>query len=163
MQDICPNFAQHVFSVSSVSGGSLGAAVFAGLTRIHSTNDTAKPCLDSLPGRGPLETRSDRILSRDMLSPVVWGGLFPDFLQRFVPYPIPVFDRARALEQAFEESWKFGGERSKNPLAASMFDLCGTGAAACLTGATPLHNQLIARRESNALWIILMRPRSSAG
>lgn len=137
MQDICPNFAQHVFSVSSVSGGSLGAAVYAGLTRTHAANDTAKPCLASLPSRGPLETRAERILSRDMLSPVVWGGLFPDFLQRFVPYPIPAFDRARALEQAFEESWKFGADRAQNPLGKSMFDLCGPAGAACLAGATP--------------------------
>ncbi len=138
MQDICPNFAQHVFSVSSVSGGSLGAAVFAGLTRNGVVNDAAKPCLASLPGRGDFERRSDRILSRDMLSPVVWGGLFPDFLQRFVPYPIDVFDRARALEQAFEDSWKYGGDRAHNPLSRSMFDLCGAGGKDCLAGATPM-------------------------
>ncbi|MDX2202933.1 MAG: hypothetical protein NW223_09290 [Hyphomicrobiaceae bacterium] len=138
MQDLCPNFSQHVFSISSVSGGSLGAAVFAALARDHGANTAAKPCLESLAGRGEFERRSDRILSRDMLAPVVWGGLFPDFLQRFIPYPIEALDRARALEQAFETSWRFGGERDNNPLTRSLFELCGAGATQCLTGAMPL-------------------------
>ena len=137
MQDLCPNFSQHVFSVSSVSGGSLGAAVFAGLARGHAVNADAKPCLDRLEGRGNFETRADAILSRDLLAPAIWGGLFPDFLQRFVPWPFPIFDRARALEYAFEESWRHGGDSGSNPLSGNLFDLCGPAAAACLTGATP--------------------------
>src|SRR5262249_39717770 len=36
MQDFCPNFAEHTFAVSSVSGGSLGAGVFATLARFSS-------------------------------------------------------------------------------------------------------------------------------
>jgi len=138
MQDLCPNFAQHVFAVSSVSGGSLGAAVFAGLTRSLATNDDAKPCLDKLADRGNFETRADAILSRDLLAPVVWGGLFPDFLQRFIPWPLPAFDRARALEYAFEESWRYGADSKRsNPLSGLLFDLCGAGASSCLTGPTP--------------------------
>ena len=42
---LCPNFTTRV-AVSSVSGGGLGAAVFAGLTRSLTTNDDAKACLD---------------------------------------------------------------------------------------------------------------------
>ena len=138
MQDLCPNFAQHVFAVSSVSGGSLGAAVFAGLARAYATNDDPKPCLDKLSERGNFEKRADAILSRDLLAPAVWGGLFPDFLQRFIPWPIAAFDRARALEYAFEEAWRHGGgAQGGNPLRASLFDLCGAKANACLTGPTP--------------------------
>lgn len=137
MQDLCPNFAQHVFSISSVSGGSLGASVFAGLTRTRAANDDAKPCLDQLAARGDFETRSDRILSRDLLAPVVWGGLFPDFLQRFVPWPIPAFDRARALEFAFEEAWRHGAGSDANPLRGPLFALCGASDPGCSTGPTP--------------------------
>lgn len=136
-QDLCANFAQHVFSISAVSGGSLGASVFAGLTRTLAANDTAKPCLQALPGSGNIETRADRMLSRDLLAPAVWGGLFPDFLQRFVPWPIPAFDRARALELSFEEAWRHGAGPDANPLTASMFSLCGSADPACSTGATP--------------------------
>jgi hypothetical protein len=137
MQDLCPNFAQHVFAVSSVSGGSLGAAVYAGLTRTLASNGEAKSCLDRLPGAGDFETRADRVLSRDLLAPVVWGGLFPDFLQRFLPWPIPAFDRARALELSFEEAWRHGQGDGNNPLRASLFDLCGQQDPACSAGATP--------------------------
>jgi len=137
MQDLCPSFAQHVFAVSAVSGGSLGSAVFAGLARAHAANADAKPCLDRLAGRGDFETRADAILSRDLLAPVVWGGLFPDFLQRFIPWPLPALDRARALEYAFEESWHYGERGTGNPLRGFLFDLCGTGATSCLTGPTP--------------------------
>ncbi len=137
MQDLCPNFAQHVFVVSSVSGGSLGAAVFAGLSRALAANDDVKPCLDRLPGVGNFEKRANDILSRDFLAPVVWGGLFPDFLQRFVPWPIGAFDRARTLEYAFEEAWKYGAAQGSNPLRASLFDLCGAGEPACSAGTTP--------------------------
>ena len=31
MQDICPSFAQHIFAISGISGGSVGGSVFAGL------------------------------------------------------------------------------------------------------------------------------------
>lgn len=137
MQDLCPNFAQHVFAVSSVSGGSLGASVFAGLARGLAANDDVKPCLDRLAGAGNFEKRADRVLSRDLLAPVVWGALFPDFLQRFIPWPIPPFDRARALELAFEEAWSHGAGAGGNPLKASLFDLCGPDEPACSSGPTP--------------------------
>ena len=137
MQDLCPSFAQHVFAVSSVSGGSLGAAVFAGLSRAYAGNEPAKPCLAQLPDRGNFEKRADAVLSRDLLAPAVWGGLFPDFLQRFIPWPLAVFDRARALEYGFEDAWRYGGVAGDNPLTGSLFEICGAGAAACLTGATP--------------------------
>jgi hypothetical protein len=140
MLDLCPNFAQHVFAVSSVSGGSLGAAVFAGLTRTLAANGPEKACLDRLPAAGAAEQKAEAVLSRDLLSPVVWGGLFPDFLQRFVPWPIEAFDRARALERAFEEAWRQGVGGADNPLRGSLFQLCGDGsqgASACSEGATP--------------------------
>src|SRR5262249_18171682 len=100
--------------------------------------EDAHPCLEKLADRGNFETRADAILSRDLLAPVVWGGLFPDFLQRFIPWPFPALDRARALEYAFEEIWHYGGDRAHNPLSGSLFSLCGVGAVSCLTGSTPV-------------------------
>jgi cytochrome bd-type quinol oxidase subunit 2 len=137
MQDLCPTFAQHLFSISSVSGGSLGAGVFAALAKSFASNTEGKPCLDKLDTVGPFEGRADSILSRDLLAPVVWGGLFPDFLQRFLPQPIPAFDRARALEFAFEEAWYHGAGRSENPMKESLFALCGNDDPACTKTATP--------------------------
>ena len=36
------------------------------------------------------------------------GFLFPDFVQRFLPFKVPPFDRARALESSIEDSWNAG-------------------------------------------------------
>jgi hypothetical protein len=134
MQDLCPGFAQHVFTVSSVSGGSLGAAVFGGLMANEPDAAQPAPCKRGDTGVGPMEERAKRILSSDFLAPAVWGALFPDFLQRFIPHPMPFLDRARLLEHAFERAWTGDGE---NPMTRGLFDLCGNDMAGCLTGATP--------------------------
>lgn len=135
MQDVCPSFAQHVFTISSVSGGSVGAAVFAGLVAGDPKSEQGGPCLAEPPRFGALERQAHNILSKDFLSPAVWGGLFPDFLQRFVPRPFPALDRAVYLERAFEDAWP---NSLPNPMTQSFFDLCGSDMAKCLGGATPL-------------------------
>lgn len=44
VQDLCPSFASHVFAISSVSGGSLGAAAFAATTnRIRGEKERTRP------------------------------------------------------------------------------------------------------------------------
>lgn len=138
MQDLCENFAQHVFAISAVSGGSLGSAVFTGLTKDYAQNGPAKPCLPSLQGRGRFEAAAQRALSRDLLSPVVWATLFPDFLQRFVPYPFSKLDRGYSLELAFEQTWRRrGGDPAKNYIAAPFFESCGANPTDCAKTATP--------------------------
>ena len=139
LQDVCPAFRHHLFAISSVSGGSVGAAVFASaldaadraasapavtLARAETSAVSepaalpvpANPCpriasflrrdaLGSSPsGAGPIEKRVQAILDQDFLSPLIAAALFPDFSQRFIGYPVAPFDRARALEYAFESS-----------------------------------------------------------
>jgi len=135
MQDLCPSFAQHVFAISSVSGGSLGAAVFAGLVAGDPKLEQPAPCKAGTERFGPMERQAHRILSADFLSPAVWAGLFPDFLQRFVPKPFPQLDRAVYLEKAFEQAWPKSA--TSNPMTQSFFDVCGPGMSKCLNGATP--------------------------
>jgi hypothetical protein len=139
MQDLCPSFAQHIFTISSVSGGSLGAAVFAGLVAGDPKYEQPAPCsAGPAPTRfGPLERQAHGILSSDFLSPALWGWLFPDFLQRFIPRPFPVLDRAVYLERAFEDAWPKSAPGG-NPMTRSFFDLCGTNMSKCLNGATPM-------------------------
>jgi hypothetical protein len=48
---------------------------------------------------------AEEILQDDFLSPVLAAFLFPDFLQRFLFFPIRQFDRSIALENSLEESW----------------------------------------------------------
>ena len=137
MQDICPNFAQHVFLLSGVSGGSLGSAVFSGLAQEYATNGPAEACGTTRSPPVRFEEASGTVLSRDLLSPVMWATLFPDFLQRFIPYPFQKLDRGYALELAFEQSWGELKGPKKNYLANSFFALCGANAAACAKGAGP--------------------------
>lgn len=104
LQDLCPNFAQHVFAISGVSGGSLGATVFASLAKKHAVNGPWKPCK---VGSNEFEKKVDEILRQDLLAPIVSRAFFADFLQRFLPYPlvVPHFSRGRALEEAIEHAW----------------------------------------------------------
>ncbi len=87
-------FSKHVFAISSVSGGSLGAVGF--LAAIHDDPTLAQ--------RGALAQRVRRFTAGDYLSPTLAGMLFTDFAQRFIPWPM-FPDRAEALERAFEQGW----------------------------------------------------------
>ena len=88
-------FSRQLFAVSGVSGGSLGAAAFVA--------EAAHP--DCEAAAGSVTSCVQRFLAQDFLSPAVAYLLFPDALQRFVPFPVRSFDRARALEAAWERSW----------------------------------------------------------
>jgi predicted chitinase len=132
MQDVCPAFNDHLFAISSVSGGSFGAAAYAAAMKSLADEAsaaarlqpgsapqqaaTADPCPTiseyfsfERPGRGldlpgPLEIKVRKMFAHDFLSPLVSAMLFPEFSQAFIPAPISQFDRARALEFAFEKS-----------------------------------------------------------
>jgi hypothetical protein len=128
--DNCESFRHHFFALSGVSGGSIGAAVYASV--VAGSAQTSSH-VDTIIGCGPRADKAvqpsavdvvDDILSDDYISPVFSGFLFGDFLQRFLPVPIPVLDRARNLEYALEESvdraaHKFAGVRNlmKQPFA----------------------------------------------
>jgi hypothetical protein len=114
LQDHDPSFADHVFAISGVSGGSVGAAVFDALVA-----DGTKT--------GEFAKRGQEILGVDFLSPAMAAMLYPDFLQRFIPFPIPYFDRGSWLEKAWEKAWretsaKHGGHAT-NRLAEPFLDL----------------------------------------
>jgi hypothetical protein len=115
LQDRCPNFAQHVFSISAVSGGSLGASVFTGLAKHYAPNTAYQDCLLGSVPAGSLERRVQRyFLNADLLAPVVGASLFPDFLQRFLPLKFDRFDRARALEASVADAWSRAAPEKEN-------------------------------------------------
>jgi hypothetical protein len=109
IQDRNRNFAAHLFAISGVSGGSLGATVFDALL--------AEPN----PGSFKFKDKAHDILSQDFLSPTLASMLYPDLLQRFLPWPIPCFDRGRSLELGWEKAWRdtMGNDR----FAGSFVDL----------------------------------------
>ncbi len=109
LQEQCPAFASHLFAISSVSGGSLGAAVFAGLLPHQKRPDptaSAECRVSAVPYRDSMIDLAERVLYKDMLSPLIGALLFPDMIQFFLPYPVPSFDRALRFEKAFEQVFK---------------------------------------------------------
>lgn len=132
LQDRCPNFAQHVFAISGVSGGSLGASVFASLARHEAKNGGHEPCdfsgTDASAVKGPFETRTQKFFEKDFLAPVVAAALFPDLLQRLLPWSISRFDRSKALDASFEFAWRDamadeGAAPKANPFSKAFLDL----------------------------------------
>jgi hypothetical protein len=104
LQDKNPSFAPHLFAISGVSGGSLGAVVFNALL--------------AEPNPGSFKEKADDMLGQDFLSPALASMLYPDFVQRFLPYPIAYLDRGRALELGWEKGWQ---KTMKNDRFASSF------------------------------------------
>jgi hypothetical protein len=108
-----PHFPQHIFAISGVSGGSLGASVFSSLVKAEQTNGQPfKPTLSHL---------ARDLFSRDLLSPLLTMGLFPDLIQRFIVFPIEAWDRTTGLEVAFEKAWDKLGITKENPLQQSFY------------------------------------------
>lgn len=115
-QDRNAEFSRHVIALSGVSGGSLGSAVFA--ASLHeqilqasspsgSTNNLLKCKVheqDVLKGNS-IQECTTAVLANDFLSPAVAYMLYPDLVQRFLPFPVTAFDRSRALEQSWESAW----------------------------------------------------------
>jgi patatin-like phospholipase len=114
IQDEQPAFADHVFAISGVSGGSLGAAVFASL-------------LPDGRDRKDFARRAESMLGRDFLSPAMAAMLCPDFLQRFWPWGYTGLDRGRWIERSWENAWRDTMQKAgtKNPdrFAQSFLDL----------------------------------------
>jgi hypothetical protein len=106
IQDRCPGFAEHVFAVSSVSGGSLGAGVFAGLMARSARFSGNGVCDPTPTARTHFQDSADRMLRRDFLSPLLSAMLFPDLVQQFWFLAVNSFDRAVALERSFEKAWE---------------------------------------------------------
>jgi hypothetical protein len=83
-------FTRHLFAISSVSGGSVGAAVYT-----TAVVNTPNGVFDS----------ATNTLKYDALAPLLASLSSADLLQRFVPFPIVSRDRAAQLEMGWEEGW----------------------------------------------------------
>ncbi len=89
LQDADHTFAAHLFGISSVSGGSVGASVFAALVQANCSG-----CRE----------RAAAILGGDFLGPTLSTMLIRDVASSALRQHWP--DRGGALEQAFERSWQ---------------------------------------------------------
>jgi hypothetical protein len=129
IQDRHPGFADQLFSLSGVSGGSLGAAAFVALLEEQGGPPGTQRCGPKAVAAPPdhFKNGARALLGRDFLSPVVAAILYPDLFQRFFPVAVPAFDRARALEGAWEGSWRALFPKSRR-FEADFADLWKGGA-----------------------------------
>ena len=86
-------FPQRLFAISAVSGGSFGAAVYAGLRR----DPTSTP---------PRAQIASEILQERFLAPMVAKLVSGDLLQWFLPVPVRSFDRSSAMETGFAAAYR---------------------------------------------------------
>lgn len=100
-------FSDHVFAISSVSGGALGAIGYAAWLADRPMASEAEPTA----AQARLNFVQD-FFGQDYLGPSVGALLFPDLIQRFLPLPV-LPDRAASLEEAFELGWQQSAEECK--------------------------------------------------
>jgi hypothetical protein len=106
LQQKCPAFAHHIFAISGVSGGGLGALAFASQQQSLEAPDLT--ACDPAAAGDPASRATpilDDFFSKDLISTIVGAGLFPDMLQRVLPWPVPSLDRSRAFRKALGENW----------------------------------------------------------
>jgi hypothetical protein len=107
-------FSRHLFAISGVSGGSVGAALFDAAVSARVTGVA--------PPKGKHLDEMDLMLGKDFLSDTLGAALFPDLLQRFIP--LPMFnDRAIALDRAFDRAWEAAHPSDPNRLRDSFHNL----------------------------------------
>jgi Patatin-like phospholipase len=113
LQDDCPGFSQHVFAISGVSGGAIGATIFQALSQFL----PASRQIDCHPrdADGPLTRKVKDIMERDHFSPVV-ASIIPDLLGESN-------GRSEILEKSFEDFDDSAvAARLREPFLAHWFD-----------------------------------------
>jgi len=102
-------FSGNMFVISGVSGGSLGAASFV------TTLDLLGDGVGKSPECAHVRTVANSFTGEDHLATVVGMMLFPDLLQRFLPFSVPRWDRSRGLEEVWARDWQRISERCGAP------------------------------------------------
>ncbi|QWG25370.1 hypothetical protein KMZ93_11060 [Bradyrhizobium sediminis] len=156
LYDRCPAIIDHIFLVSSVSGGSIGAAAFSAAIQAEPAPDKTQCSTSKSTSRGKIEALLDRFFASDFLAPLAASALFPDFAQRFLPYPVPAFDRARALERALEVAWVDATSGKSDAFSKGIVQDRKTGAGPILfmniTQAETGEQQVIAPTSDSIEW-----------
>ncbi len=107
-----PQFKDHVFAISSVSGGSLGAALYCALVA-----DAAK----KHEPPDSVAARTERFLQEDFLAPLNSAFVFSDFVQKILPVDFNYLDRARWLEDSWSDAYH--QHTGENTFERPLFDL----------------------------------------
>ena len=110
IQDSFPNFKNHIYCYSGISGGSLGLQYFQSLPEVLSLNKENRKSTAAF-----FET--------DFLSPVIGKLVYGEVLNTFLPFQLVSFDRAISLEKVWELSWASANKNQPNSFEASFDNL----------------------------------------
>ncbi len=106
LRDACDAFVPHLFSISGVSGGSVGTAFFVASTKSGMTAPSSAACSPDVPKPDNRTNTAEQLMLRaesaDFLGPTVAALLYPDFVYRLAPLPF-LKDRGQALADAWSE------------------------------------------------------------
>jgi hypothetical protein len=113
MQDICPSFSRHVFAISGVSGGAVGAALFGATVHQIPSSDRCVDLSTEQRRHEPRNTDAMRwVLTQDYLSPVL-GLIMPEYAERLLVTPLR--DLANAIKHSvwspISNAINYGGRR----------------------------------------------------
>ncbi|MDP9123528.1 MAG: hypothetical protein M3N82_02845 [Pseudomonadota bacterium] len=116
-EDADPTFSRHVFALSGVSGGSVGASAWVASKR-------ASLCSGAPVGQEAKTPTATDMLSADFVSPALAGLFYYDLAQRFIPIPFTKFDRSRGLEEGMERAGYRLPGRPFEMTMAQLYDGC---------------------------------------
>jgi hypothetical protein len=105
LQDKIPDFQRHLFAVSGVSGGALGAAAFAAALGPDPPSQPRKPLCYVPNFTQSFHDCLTGFLSHDFLGPVLASFLTADLVRRILPTEMLGLDRGAALEKGWESAW----------------------------------------------------------
>jgi hypothetical protein len=108
LQDSFPELKNNIYAYSTVSGGSVGVSFFNAINYIDSTKNKADANFNREITR--------KFFTNDQLSPVIAKLFYGDILNYLWPVQLKKFDRAIALEKAWEHDYSqiFNHTENKN-------------------------------------------------
>jgi predicted acylesterase/phospholipase RssA len=104
--DRCPEAANRIFAVSSVSGGSIGAAIYAAVMHTHPLDARDRRCDFLDISHTYYQAQILRILGRDHISPLVGKVFFSEVAQALLPFPVRSFDRQEGLNSSLKSDFR---------------------------------------------------------
>ena len=96
LADNFPSLVKYIYCYSGVSGGTLGTNFFNALQVDHNLNGNQQS----------YSKQTEDFFKQDYLAAATGKLVFGEILNYFIPWHISRFDRAIALEQAWEYGWK---------------------------------------------------------
>ena len=104
LQDLCPRFREHVFAISGVSGGSLGASLFAAIS--DNIKESGSPgCAGNASRPRIFEATVKDYFTHDLLSALISTFLFYDIPRIVMPFIPSRFHRGTAMEASFAQAF----------------------------------------------------------